>query len=130
VGVKPVARVALELERRIHKHHVEVDRAAVLELGPPEVPQLATLSALDRRGLIRLNRAMPNSRFPSAKYLRELRAMHTDLCQWRAAYLEAAAATTSLHMAGRFSGRAAVLEDAIEQLRSLTDVLYGLPRLS
>jgi hypothetical protein len=73
---------------------------------------------------------MPNSRMPRTKYIRQLSAIHADLCEWRASYLEAAHHTTSDHLAGRFSGRAAVLEDAIQQLRDLVDTLHGLPRIS
>jgi hypothetical protein len=73
---------------------------------------------------------MATERFPKQKYIRQLSVMADDIGQWRACYLQAATTTTSDHLAGRFSGRAYVLEDVLHQIRELRDSLAGLPRIS
>jgi hypothetical protein len=73
---------------------------------------------------------MPLLRFPRARYVRELAVMHDDLEAWRAMYANAAIATTSDHLAGRFSGRAIVLEDIVHQLALLETQVAALPRIT
>jgi hypothetical protein len=73
---------------------------------------------------------MPLLRFPKARYLRQMDVMHDDLEAWRAMYANAAFATTSDHLAGRFSGRAIVLEDIVHQLALVRSQVAALPRIT
>jgi hypothetical protein len=73
---------------------------------------------------------MASERFPKQRYVRQLAAMADDIAWWRASYMEAATKTTCDHLAGRFSGRAYVLEDVLHQIRELRDSIAGLPRIS
>jgi len=73
---------------------------------------------------------MATSRFPKAKYLRQLRTMEEDISFWRLKYLEAAVTTTSDHLAGRFSARAYVLEDVELRAHELREMLGALPRIT
>jgi hypothetical protein len=56
--------------------------------------------------------------------------MADDCAWWRASYMQAAQQTTSDHLAGRFSGRAYVLEDICHQLEEVAKAISGLPRIS
>ncbi len=53
--------------------------------------------------------------------------MTTELTDWEMMYRKAALDTTSDHLAGRFSGRAYVLEDVIWKLGELVDLLAAMP---
>ncbi len=59
---------------------------------------------------------MRQQRFPRAKLIRQCVRMTTELTDWEMMYRKAALDTTSDHLAGRFSGRAYVLEDVIWKL--------------
>jgi hypothetical protein len=73
---------------------------------------------------------MASSRFPRAKYLRQLHEMRAELWWWCAGYEQATHNRDLDPRSERYYDRAAVLKDAMHWLDQLAATLEGMPRLS
>ncbi len=73
---------------------------------------------------------MALERFPKSKYLHQLATMQDEMEDWKVRYAMLGDQDPYGWLGGRYDARAAVLDEAVQQIMRLRDHLYDLPRLS